>query len=140
MASASQARSAHVKATLRSYTSPQAKYELVLEEMRRTKRQLRVAPPKPAPAPPSHNRIPKEPEIRFKTFHHSGVWVRARRLGVRRVSKGGADVLVFWQEHNKVEDMWMWSDTGSYVQESEGDVVKLHNPNRYDYSSPWRIY
>lgn len=40
------------------------------------------------------------------------------------------------QELNKLEGEWMWSDTGSFCKESEGDVVKVHDPNRYNFASP----
>lgn len=30
----------------------------------------------------------------------------------------------------------MWSDTGSYVYESRGDTIKVHNPDAYNYSNP----
>ena len=29
-----------------------------------------------------------------------------------------------------------WSDTGSFVRESPGDIVKVHNPNAYNFASP----
>lgn len=47
----------------------------------------------------------------------------------------GSDVMCE-QELNKLEGEWMWSDTGSFCKESEGDVVKVHDPNRYNFASP----
>lgn len=54
------------------------------------------------------NRESVEPSRKYKTFHHSGVW-----------------------EYNPQAKEYMWSDTGSNVYESKGDVIKYHNPDRY---------
>ena len=43
---------------------------------------------------------------KYTTDYHSGVW-----------------------EFNKVENRYMWSDTGSFDFESKGDIRKVHNAN-----------
>merc|ERR1719326_237331 len=47
---------------------------------------------------------------KFKTYTHSGVW-----------------------EMNKVENRMMWSDTGSEVKDSRGDIVQVVNPDAYNF-------
>lgn len=53
----------------------QTRYEMVLEDIRSNKRHLRATGPPQEPKPRLFNRLATEPEARYKTFHHSGVWV-----------------------------------------------------------------
>lgn len=52
---------------------------MVLEDIRSNKRQLRATGPPHEPKPRLFNRLATEPEARYKTFHHSGVWVSGHR-------------------------------------------------------------
>ena len=59
------------------------------------------------------NRNAVESSRKYKTNHHSGVW-----------------------EFNKAEGRYMWSDTGSFVYESKGDIQKTHNPDALNLEGP----
>jgi hypothetical protein len=59
------------------------------------------------------NHFVLEPSRKFVTHHHSGVW-----------------------EHNKMDGKMMWSDTGSYIRDSNGDVQRSHNPDGYNFTGP----
>lgn len=61
----------------------------------------------------SYNRMTTRPTEKSRTFQHSGVF-----------------------EFNGQEGQWMWSDTASFVRESPGDLIKVHNPNAYNFASP----
>jgi len=58
------------------------------------------------------NRQAIEPSRKYSTYHHSGTW-----------------------EFNAVENRFMWSDTGSFVYESRGDVKVTRDPDRYNLES-----
>jgi len=62
---------------------------------------------------PKHNRLAKEHSQKARTFAHSGVF-----------------------EYNKLDDKWMWSDTGSYEKNSTGDVAKVNDPQAYNLEGP----
>ena len=51
---------------------------------------------------------------KYKKYEHSGVW-----------------------EFNKAFGKWMWSDTGSEVKESPGDIVTVVDPDAYNFASPY---
>lgn len=55
------------------------------------------------------NRLAIEPSRKYTTFHHSGTW-----------------------EYNPIEKRHMWSDTGSFVFDSRGDVKLTVNPDAYN--------
>lgn len=59
------------------------------------------------------NRQALEPSRKYSTFAHSGTW-----------------------EHNATEGRCMWSDTGSFVYESRGDIKKTTDPDRYNLEGP----
>ena len=59
------------------------------------------------------NRNAVESSRKYVTNHHSGVW-----------------------EYNKAEGRHMWSDTGSYVYESKGDILQMHNPDAMNLEGP----
>lgn len=59
------------------------------------------------------NRSALEPSRKYKHHYHSGVY-----------------------EFNKTEGKYMWSDTGSYFEEDDGDVQQVHNPDGYNYVGP----
>ena len=59
------------------------------------------------------NRAAIEPSFKFTTTKHTGVW-----------------------EYNKAEGRHMWSDTGSFEYASRGDVVQVHDPDKYNYAKP----
>ena len=50
---------------------------------------------------------------KYKTYQHSGVY-----------------------EFNKLEQKWMWSDTGGEEKDSKGDIVKVVNPDAWNFASP----
>lgn len=50
---------------------------------------------------------------KYKTYKHSGRW-----------------------EMNKIEGRMMWSDTGSEVKDSKGDIVTVVNPDAWNFASP----
>lgn len=58
------------------------------------------------------NRYAVEPDMSFVTTKHSGVWEK------------------------QADGRYMWSDTGSYVYDSPGDIVIKHNPDHYNYAKP----
>ena len=58
------------------------------------------------------NRYAVEPDLTFTTTKHSGVWEK------------------------QPDGRYMWSDTGSYVYDSPGDIVIKHNPDHYNYAKP----
>jgi hypothetical protein len=58
------------------------------------------------------NRYAVEPDLTFTTTKHSGVWEK------------------------QADGRFMWSDTGSYVFDSPGDIVIKHNPDHYNYAKP----
>jgi hypothetical protein len=58
------------------------------------------------------NRYAVEPDLSFVTTKHSGVWEK------------------------QPDGRFMWSDTGSYVYDSPGDIVIKHNPDHYNYAKP----
>ena len=59
------------------------------------------------------NRNAVESSRKYATTKHSGVW-----------------------EYNKEEGRYMWSDTGSFVYESRGDVTQVHNPDALNLEGP----
>jgi hypothetical protein len=73
---------------------------------------LFTRPRDPAPSA-SFNRMTTRPTEKVRSFQHSGVF-----------------------EFNGQEGQWMWSDTASFVRESPGDLIKVHNPNAYNFASP----
>lgn len=58
------------------------------------------------------NRYAVEPDLSFVTTKHSGVWEK------------------------QPDGRYMWSDTGSYVYDSPGDIIIRHNPDHYNYAKP----
>lgn len=58
------------------------------------------------------NRYAVEPDLSFVTTKHSGVWEK------------------------QPDGRYMWSDTGSYIYDSPGDIVIKHNPDHYNYAKP----
>ncbi|GMI58864.1 hypothetical protein ScalyP_jg11059 [Parmales sp. scaly parma] len=66
-----------------------------------------------APLMPTHNRLAKEPSQKYRVYTHSGKW-----------------------EMNEKEGCLMWSDTGSTVFDSPGDIVTVVNPAGYNFASP----
>eukprot|EP01041_Mallomonas_annulata_P011554 gene11554-24166_t len=59
------------------------------------------------------NRYAIEISRKFKTTEHSGRW-----------------------EFNNTEKRYMWTDTGSYEYDSPGDIVRIHNPDAYNFEGP----
>ena len=49
----------------------------------------------------------------YKKYSHSGVY-----------------------EFNKIEQKWMWSDTGGEEKDSKGDIVTVVNPDAWNFASP----
>eukprot|EP00946_MAST-07B_sp_MAST-7B-sp1_P002610 g2610.t1 len=50
---------------------------------------------------------------KYKKYSHSGVY-----------------------EFNKIEQKWMWSDTGGEEKDSKGDIVTVVNPDAWNFASP----
>ena len=42
--------------------------------------------------------------------------------------------MLFAQEYNALEGAYMWSDTGSFIKDSPGDVTISRNPDRWNLS------
>lgn len=59
------------------------------------------------------NRNAVESSRKYATTRHSGIW-----------------------ELNKAEGRYMWSDTGSFVYESRGDITEVHNPDSLNLEGP----
>ncbi len=59
------------------------------------------------------NRYSVEPSRKYRTTQHSGVW-----------------------EYSKPDGRYMWSDTGSFVYESRGDLVTNFNPDSFNLENP----
>ena len=59
------------------------------------------------------NRFTNEPSRKYTTTKHSGVW-----------------------ELSKADGRMMWSDTGSFIHDSRGDVFTTHNPNAFNLDGP----
>ena len=59
------------------------------------------------------NRYAIEPSRKYTTTKHSGVW-----------------------EYSKADGCMMWSDTGSFVYDSRGDTIKVHNPDALNLEGP----
>ena len=72
----------------------------------------RAAAEKPRPAS-TKNRYSIEPSRKYSTTKHSGVW-----------------------EYSKADQCMMWSDTGSFVYDSRGDVVSTYNPDALNLEGP----
>ena len=58
------------------------------------------------------NRQAIEPSRKYSSYRHSGTW-----------------------EFNPIEGRFMWSDTGSFIYESRGDVKVTRDPDRYNLES-----
>lgn len=59
------------------------------------------------------NRQANEPSRKYSIYNHSGTW-----------------------EFNPMEQRYMWSDTGSFVYDSRGDVKRSFDPDRYNLEGP----
>jgi len=70
----------------------------VLEAEREEKRRHRAGLERPVVEPPKMNRLAKEVVDKYKTFHHTGVWVSSRsssrRKRRRRVNNQHIEVVV----------------------------------------------
>ena len=103
------------------YVSPMESSQNILEEVRRQKKEGTFSTKKtvfqkveePVDRSKLRNRLAIEPSRKYKVTEHSGRW-----------------------EFNPVEGRHMWSDTGSFIYESRGDVVFIKNPDGYNYASP----
>lgn len=62
---------------------------------------------------PRHNRLAKETSGKERCFDHSGTF-----------------------GYSKVEDAWMWSDTGSFEKNGPGDIAKVRDPLALNLASP----
>jgi len=117
---ARKANSATVKKKMSGYISPMQRYNMQLKEIRGMKEKgvnvAYQAAQDDASLVPTYNRLAKEPSKKTRSFQHSGVF-----------------------EFNKGEGRWMWSDTGSFERQSPGDVVKVHNPNAFNFASPTSV-
>jgi hypothetical protein len=59
------------------------------------------------------NRFANEPSRKYKVNRHSGVW-----------------------EYSRMENAYMWSDTGSYDYNSKGDSETTYNPDAFNLAGP----
>jgi hypothetical protein len=99
------------------YLTPQEKYESFRDGVRTLKTagltKGYIASLNAKEDIPKHNRLAKESSSKERTFHHSGVY-----------------------EYNRTEDLWMWSDTGSFDMEGPGDITRVRDPLAYNLASP----
>lgn len=103
------------------YVSPVGLTERLKEEVRRQKKLGIFTTDKPVYMPPEEpvdrkslkNRYAIEASRKYKTTKHSGCW-----------------------EYNTTFGQYMWSDTGSFVYDSPGDIVIVHNPDAYIMEGP----
>lgn len=103
------------------YVSPMQSSSQILEEVRRqkkagtfsTKRTVFQKVEAPVDRSKLGNRLAIEPSRKYKVTEHSGKW-----------------------EYNAIEGRYMWSDTGSFVYESRGDITYIKNPDAYNYVTP----
>ncbi|KAJ1462931.1 hypothetical protein M885DRAFT_504382 [Pelagophyceae sp. CCMP2097] len=105
--SSARANTSRRSAQIQGYTAP---HHL---ELQRAPRAAVVDEPFANLARPTGNRESTRPTVKQRTFAHSGVF-----------------------EFNGAEGAWMWSDTGSRVRDSPGDLVKVTNPNALNFASP----
>lgn len=102
------------------YISPMESYNKILEEVRKnksngtftTKTTIFQKVAEPVDRRTLKNRLAIEPSRKYKVTEHSGRW-----------------------EYNAAEGRHMWSDTGSFIYESRGDVVYTKNPDAYNYTN-----
>jgi len=113
-------------ATLKDYENPETKYRKQLKSrrkmMERTQEEEIAAELQRQRAERKIRRKYRKQKLdmstpvvsrKFKKYSHSGVW-----------------------EMNKIENRMMWSDTGSEVKDSRGDIVEVINPDGYNFVSP----
>ncbi|CAM9222416.1 unnamed protein product [Ascophyllum nodosum] len=101
---------------LRTYTALKQRERERRHHIRQLKREgqlwaLRES--KPSPLAPTYNRLAKDPIRRLRSYSHSGKW-----------------------EFREPEACIMWSDTASCNRESVGDLIRVHNPNGFNFSAP----
>mmetsp|Transcript_9737 Transcript_9737/g.9819 ORF Transcript_9737/g.9819 Transcript_9737/m.9819 type:complete len:334 (+) Transcript_9737:111-1112(+) len=103
------------------YISPIQRSEQFSDEVRRQKKSNSFSveyhvfqePPPPVNRNELKNRYAIEASRKFITTKHSGKW-----------------------DFNKAEGRYMWSDTGSTVYDSPGDIKIVHNPDAYNMTGP----
>ena len=104
-----------------NYLSPVKRVKQLQEEIRHQKRQgtfsldrriLQNPVETEEEAFPTKNRFAVETPTLLTTTRHSGVW-----------------------ELSKTEGRWMWSDTGSFVYDSPGDIVHVRNLDKKNYGA-----
>eukprot|EP00904_Undaria_pinnatifida_P011308 jgi/Undpi1/7307/HiC_scaffold_22.g09780.m1 len=101
---------------LRAYTAPEQRGKEQRQRIRQLKSEGRLwtlREPEPIPLGPTHNRLARDPIRRVRQFRHSGKW-----------------------EFRESEGCHMWSDTACFERNSPGDVVRVHNPTGFNFSSP----
>ncbi|CAM9561628.1 unnamed protein product, partial [Discosporangium mesarthrocarpum] len=104
---------------IRAYTAPEQQEKARREMIREVKRKGELRTLKelePEPLPSTHNRLAKDPIRRVRRHRHSGTW-----------------------EYSEREGCHMWSDTASFNRDSPGDLVRVHNPQGFNFSSPCLI-
>jgi hypothetical protein len=127
------------KKLLSNYMTPMERSIAFQEEVRKQKREGEFTLEKHVFQPPEEpinrkalvNSCAVEPSLKFKTTRHSGVWEMNKTEG-----RFGCLLIVSLYLSLISPLRHMWSDTGSYIFESRGDVVKVHNPDAYNYSNP----
>jgi len=109
--SPSPSRSASTKSAPGSPASPSDRGDTAAASKARSKQQATRA----ATANPSDtkNRYAIEPSRKHTTTKHSGVW-----------------------EVSRADGRMMWSDTGSFIYDSRGDVLITHNPDAFNLEGP----
>jgi hypothetical protein len=131
------------KKLLSNYMTPMERTIAFQEEVRKQKREGAFTLEKHVFQPPEEpvnrkalvNTCAVEPSLKFKTTRHTGVWEMNKTEG-RSVSLIVFSFLSYLPPSLASCRRYMWSDTGSYLYESRGDVVTVHNPDAYNYSNP----
>ena len=106
--------------TLKEYVSVEKKEAVRRAELRALKESgaditkfIQTGQLEDAPLLTTHNRLAKEPSMKYRVYQHSGKWA-----------------------FNEAEGKEMWSDTGSFIKDSPGDIVKVVNPHGFNFASP----
>ncbi|CAN0201988.1 unnamed protein product [Pylaiella littoralis] len=101
---------------LRGYTAPEQRAKERRQWIRKLKAEGRLwtlREPEPTPPMPTYNRLAKDPIQRLRQYRHSGKW-----------------------ELREAEGCHMWSDTACFEEDSPGDIIRVHNPEGFNFAAP----
>jgi len=104
--------------SLKNYNNPESQYKSFLAKTRSMKLSMQERENntnrRPESVPIPKKRYATTVSRKYKKYAHSGIW-----------------------EFNKQFQKWMWSDTGSEVKDSKGDIVTIIDPDAYNFASPF---